>query len=171
MRLPAGGLALIIFGTTLLSATCAAALLFRLMGSRTKAERLNLAHALFVCILAAPFFVWSIILNMEHVDSGVVVFPLAIIGAAFQVLLKYRFKKWVTFICCLVPALAYVGGLVVYKAALLRVYSSLAATIWMVLAVVGYCIVSHFGALCSSEEATSSHPFLEETVRPSDQRR
>lgn len=142
MALPAGGLALIIFGSTFVGASLAAALVYLAMSSLSQPKRHVIAHALFVFLLASPFFVWSILINLSNFDSGVVVFPIAMLGAVYQGLNVSRSPHaWVIAVCCVLPALAYIVGAVIFKPPLLITYSAVAAAVWVTLAVVGYRLV------------------------------
>ena len=108
--------------------------------STNKAVRRVRAHGITTIVLALPFFVWSVHLNLTSFDSGVVVFPIAAIAMAVQLV---RPLRWVSLIGCLLPAIAYIGGIAVVATrgltpALLMTYFALAVATWVFLAINGY---------------------------------
>jgi len=134
-----------VFGAALALSVIVSALVALLSPGASSLRRTR-AHAAFVCTLAAPFFAWSIYLNLTGFDSGIVVFPVAAASACMQIYRPtWRRQRWVTFFGCLVPCVAYAGGLAVVALqssppALLLTYMAVAAVSWLALSIIGFVL-------------------------------
>ena len=152
MALPTGGPAFITFGCAAIGGALAAFALthpaFPCNHFIPKRLRYVRMHGMTVIIITIPFFIWSIFLNMNSFDSGVVIFPLAALAATVQLCRpSWPWARWVTLAGSCLPAIAYLVGMGVAGTlspppVVLIMYFAVAAVTWSFLAVIGYCLVA-----------------------------